>query len=78
MYSALATSFRNVPAGAERSGDSVQRDIARRQARDSWSPWPAPTWIRLTSGDLRGLGISASRAAGGDAVRERACDACAG
>jgi hypothetical protein len=49
--------FGNVPAGAERIwGFQVQRDIARRQARDTWSPWTRtdPGFVSRF-GDLRGL-----------------------
>ena len=49
--------FGNVPAGAERIwGFQVQRDIARRQARDTWSPWQRtdPGFVSRF-GDLRGL-----------------------
>ena len=49
--------FGNVPEGAERIwGFQVMRDIARRQARDSWSPWSRtePGFVSRF-GDLRGL-----------------------
>jgi hypothetical protein len=49
--------FGNVPDGAERIwGFQVQRDIARRQARDTWSPWTrAQPGFVSRFGDLRGL-----------------------
>ena len=49
--------FGNVPDGAERVwGFQVMRDIARRQGRDSWSPWARtdPGFVSRF-GDLRGL-----------------------
>ena len=56
--------FRGVPAGTERVwGFQVMRDIARRQERDSWSPWN-PQDQRLVSvfGDLDGIsGIAVPR-----------------
>ena len=49
--------FGNVPAGVERIwGFQVQRDIARRQARDTWSPWTrTDPGVVSRFGDLRGL-----------------------
>jgi Domain of unknown function (DUF5916)/Carbohydrate family 9 binding domain-like len=49
--------FGNSPTGAERVwGFQVQRDIARRQERDTWSPWTpqSPGFVSLF-GDLVGL-----------------------
>ncbi len=49
--------FGNVPQGTERVwGFQVQRDIARRQARDSWSKWTRNDPGLISKfGDLRGL-----------------------
>ena len=49
--------FGNVPKGAERIwGLQVQRDIARRQGRDTWSPWTrTDAGFVSRFGDLRGL-----------------------
>ena len=49
--------FGGAPKGAERVwGFQVMRDIARRQARDSWSPWTRRDGGFVSRfGDLRGL-----------------------
>lgn len=49
--------FGNVARGVERVwGFQVQRDIARRQARDTWSPWTRKDAGFVSRfGDLRGL-----------------------
>ncbi|HEY0527751.1 MAG TPA: DUF5916 domain-containing protein [Gemmatimonadaceae bacterium] len=49
--------FGNVPAGVERVwGIQIQRDVARRNERDSWSPWKQtdPGYISF-AGDLAGI-----------------------
>jgi hypothetical protein len=49
--------FGGVPAGGERIwGFQVQREIARRQERDTWSPWNAQDQGFVSRfGDLRGI-----------------------
>jgi Domain of unknown function (DUF5916)/Carbohydrate family 9 binding domain-like len=49
--------FGSVPAGVERLwGIQIMRDIARRQERDTWSPWKTtdPGFVSL-EGDLAGI-----------------------
>jgi hypothetical protein len=49
--------FGSVPAGAERLwGIQIMRDVARRNERDSWSPWKTtdPGFVSL-EGDLAGI-----------------------
>ena len=53
-------------------GFQVQRDIARRDERDTWAPWtPDGSGFVSRFGDLTGIGgIARAGAAGGHAVRE--------